>query len=293
MLAVDTDGVGIGTTANGMQLHVVGNTNVVGTVTATAFVGEGSGLTNLNVAASGWSPTDASDGYYNSDLTFIGIGTSTPGYTLEVGDQGDTGLDLVVNGMSKFTGLTTVSSINVTGILTASNANLTSANVSAGIVTATNLQVGTALTTASNNVGVGTAVPRAKLDIEGAARFKTYSEHVEVLDISAGKVVTIDLALAQSFTLTVDGDVDSFTIKNAPSGSTSFSIKILQDGTGNRAVGIDTFKTLGGTAIPVNWPGGGVVPIMTQTASRADIYSYKTFDGGSSFYGVVGGQNFA
>jgi len=32
---------------------------------------------------------------------------------------------------------------------------------------------------------------------------------------------------------------------------------------------------------------------MTQTASRADIYSYKTFDGGSSFYGVVGGQNFA
>ena len=101
------------------------------------------------------------------------------------------------------------------------------------------------------------------------------------------------MALAQSFTLTVDEDVDSFTIKNAPSGSTSFSIKILQDGTGNRAVGIDTFKTSGGTAIPVNWPGGGVVPIMTQTADRADIYSYKTFDGGSSFYGVVGGQNFA
>ena len=195
--------------------------------------------------------------------------------------------------MTKLTGLTTVSSINVTGILTASNATLTDANVSAGIVTATNLQVGTALTTASNNVGVGTAVPRAKLDIEGAARFKTYSEHVEVLDILVGNVVEIDLSLAQSFTLTVDDDVDSFRILNPPSGSTSFSIKILQDGTGNRAVGIDTFKTSGGTAIPVNWPGGGVVPIMTQTASRADIYSYKTFDGGSSFYGVVGGQNFA
>ena len=293
MLAVDTEGVGIGTTANGFQLHVVGNANITGVVTAATFVGNGNGLTNLNVAASGWSPTSGSNGYYNSDLDFIGIGTSTPGYTLEVGDQGDTGLDLVVNGMTKLTGLTTVSSINVTGILTASNATLTDANVSAGIVTATNLQVGTALTTSSNNVGVGTAVPRAKLDIEGAARFKTYSEHVEVLDISAGNVVEIDLSLAQSFTLTVDENVDSFTIKNAPSGSTSFSIKILQDGTGNRAVGIDTFKTSGGTAIPVNWPGGGVVPIMTQTADRADIYSYKTFDGGSSFYGVVGGQNFA
>ncbi len=292
MLAVDTDGVGIGTTANGMQLHVVGNTNIVGTVTATSFVGSGAGLTALSIPSSGWAPTAGLNGYYNTDLSFIGIGTSTPGYTLEVGDQGDTGLDLVVNGMSKFTGLTTVSDINVTGILTAANALLTDANISAGIVTATNLQVGSALTTASNNVGVGTAVPRAKLDIEGAARFKTYSEHVEVLDILSN-VVTVDLSLAQSFTLTADDDVNSFTITNIPSGSTSFSLKILQDGTGDRAVGIDTFKTSGGTAIPVNWPGGGVVPIMTQTASRADIYSYKTFDGGSSFYGVVGGQNFA
>ena len=76
---------------------------------ATVIVGDGSGLTNLNVAASGWSPTDAADGYYNSGLNFVGIGTSSPGYTLEVGDQAGTGVDLVVNTMSKFTGLTTVS----------------------------------------------------------------------------------------------------------------------------------------------------------------------------------------
>jgi hypothetical protein len=292
MLVVDTDGVGIGTTANGMQLHVVGNTNIVGTVTATSFVGSGAGLTALSIPASGWAPTAGLNGYYNTDLSFIGIGTSTPGYTLEVGDQGNTGLDLVVNGMSKFTGLTTVSDINVTGILTAANALLTDANISAGIVTATNLQVGSALTTASNNVGIGTAVPRAKLDIEGGVRFKTYSEHVEVLDISSN-VVTIDLSLAQSFTLTADDDVNSFTITNIPSGSTAFTIKIAQDVTGNRAVGIDTFKTSGGVTIPVYWPGGGVVPIVTQTASRTDIYSFKTFDGGSSLFGVVGGQNFA
>ena len=80
---------------------------------------------------------------------------------------------------------------------------------------------------------------------------------------------------------------------NVPSGSTAFTIKILQDTTGSRAVGIDTFRTSGGVAIPVYWPGGGVVPIVTQTASRTDIYSFKTFDGGSSLFGVVGGQNFA
>ena len=80
---------------------------------------------------------------------------------------------------------------------------------------------------------------------------------------------------------------------NVPSGSTAFTIKIAQDAIGSRAVGIDTFKTSGGVTIPVYWPGGGVVPIVTQTASRIDIYSFKTFDGGSSLFGVVGGQNFS
>ena len=43
----------------------------------------------------------------------------------------------------------------------------------------------------------------------------------------------------------------------------------------------------------VYWSGGGVKPIVTTIANKTDIYSFKTFDGGSSWYGVVGGQNFA
>jgi hypothetical protein len=85
---------------------------------------------------------------------------------------------------------------------------------------------------------------------------------------------------------------------NAPSGSTEFTLRIDQDSTGNRLVGIDTFKTSGGGfSIPVYWPGGGVLPGVTTTASRSDIYSFKTFDGtnitSSGLYGVVVGQNFA
>ena len=293
MLAVDTEGVGIGTTANGFALHVVGNTNITGVVTALRFVGSGAGLTALNVAASGWSPTDAANGYYNTDLSFIGIGTSVPGYNLELGDPAGTGLDLVVNGLSKFTGLTTVSDINVTGILTAANALLTDANISAGIVTATNLQVGTAITTSSNNVGLGTASPRAKLDVEGETRLKAYSEHVEALTISSN-VVTVDLSSANTFTLSLTSDVNSFSLSNIPDDSTEFTIKITQDSTGSHAVGIDTFSDADtSAAIPVYWPGGGVLPIVTQTASKTDIYSFKTFDGGTTLYGFVGGQNFA
>ena len=124
--------------------------------------------------------------------------------------------------------------------------------------------------------------------------FKTYSERVKYLDISAN-VVTVDLSEAQTFICTATSDITQFTLTNAPIQATSFSIRVEQDSTGSRAVGIDTFKTTGGVDIPVYWPGN-VVPQVTTTASRADIYSFKLFDGlnptTSGLYGVVGGQNF-
>jgi hypothetical protein len=57
-------------------------------------------------------------------------------------------------------------------------------------------------------------------------------------------------------------------------------------------IDIDDFRTSGGSLIPVFWPGGGVLPIITTTANRSDIYSFRSFDGGSNWYGVVVGQNF-
>jgi hypothetical protein len=53
----------------------------------------------------------------------------------------------------------------------------TTSNIRAGIVTATTLVVGTAVSTSGSNVGFGTATPRAKLDFEGSVKFKTYSEY--------------------------------------------------------------------------------------------------------------------
>ncbi len=144
-------------------------------------------------------------------------------------------------------------------------------------------------------VGIGTTVPRAKLDIEGHTRLKTYSENVDLITVSSG-IATVDLSRAQSFICTATGNINEFIVLNAPAGSTQFTLRIDQDSTGNRAVGIDTFKTSGGDSIPVYWSAGGVIPGVTTTASRTDIYSFKTFDGtnitSSGLYGVVVGQNF-
>ena len=300
-------GVGINTDdAADYVLNVHGSTNIVGTCTATKFVGDGSDLTDLNVAATGWTIAQNGLGVtmtYNTSYAakgLVGIGTSIPTVTLEAGHVGMGSTSLITHGITDLKGQTHLNLANVTGIITASGFDLqsSSGDITAGIITTTNLNVGTSNTTiytSSNAIGIGTITVRAgaKLDIEGHTRFKTYSENSYATS-SSSNVVTLDLATAQTFTFTTSEAINSFTLKNIPDGSTSFTIKILQGSTAY-GVGIDTFKDNAGSAIPVYWPGG-VVPYVTRTAAKTDIYSFKCFDGSSAtsagIYGVVGGQNY-
>jgi len=308
---VDNDGAGIGTTANGYKLNVNGDTNISGdltvggdvsvgsTITASSFVGDGSLITNINTSALGW--TNADGIIYNTDLGSVGLGTSVTSVNLTVGDSvaGVGTTTMVVHGQANFVGIVSVRDVNIVGFVTAVAYDLQSASgqITAGIVTTTNIKVGsgaTSIITYGVNVGIGSTLPAAKLDIDGHTLLKTYSERVKYLDIVAN-VVTVDLSQAQTFICTATSDITQFTLTNAPSGSTSFSIRVDQDSAGSRSVGIDTFKNIGGVSIPVYWPGN-VVPIVTTNASSSDIYSFKIFDGNNpttaGLYGVVGGQNF-
>jgi hypothetical protein len=293
-LCVDSNGVGIGTTANQFKLHVNGDTNIIGTCYANFFSGNGSGLTNLNASALGW--TVISGGIYNTDLNSVGIGTSVPRFNLEVGTVGTSSTTLYVNGQAVFVGIITANNVVVSGMLTASGFDLQSAvgQITAGIVTTTTLSVGTdgtTITTSGANVGIGTLAPRAKFDVEGLTRLKTYVEEVQTVS-SSSNVVTLNLSQAQTFDLTLTEAVNHFTITNPPTGSSSFTIKITQNAPGGYVVDIDDFRTSGSAPISVYWPGGGVLPIVTTTAGRSDVYSFRTFDSGLSWYGVVVGQNF-
>lgn len=288
-------GVGIGTSANQFKLNVIGNTNIDGNIYASTFNGDGSGLTNLNAAALGW--TQVVGGIYNTALNLVGIGTSVPRYRLEVGSIGVGGTSLWVNNTGRFENTLSANNTIITGILTATSYNLTggTGTINAGIITSSNLFVGTGgtvITANSTSVGIGTQIPRSKLDVEGNLRIKTSREAVESLSI-ASNVVAIDLSKAQNFTLTASDNVNQFTITNPPGEASSFTIIITQDSTGGRVIDIDDFRTSGGSLIPVYWPGGGVLPIVTPTANKSDIYTFKTFDGGSTWYGVVVGQNFS
>ena len=173
--------------------------------------------------------------------------------------------------------------------------------ITVGIVTTTDLVIGTALTTTSNKIGIGTGVARTLLDVQGVLRTTALSENVDTsdIDVSSGvgnyKVV-LDLGNSSVFDLTLDNNVDKFELINIPTDGGTFTIKLTQDTTGGRTVDIDDFNTNTPANIPVYWPGG-VVPTMTSTASKTDIYSFKFFNGSSiataGLYGVVGGQNFS
>ena len=308
IVAVDNDGVGIGSTANGFKLRVVGESRFSGSVVATAFTGDGSGLTGLsNDSLFAGVVAGLGTGIHPIDNLNVGIGTTRPldNINLTVGAVGASGTSLFVHGNTNISGVLTCSNVFVSGIITATNFDINSSSglINAGIITTGTLNVGTGgtvITTVDTvgvgSVGIGSTLPTATLDIGGHTKLKTYSENVEALTIVAN-AVTVDLSKAQSFTLAASDNVDEFVIQNPPTGSTSFTIKITQDSTGGRSVGIDTFKDSGGVTIPVYWPGGGVLPIVTPTADKTDIYSFRTFAGESittaGLYGVVGGQNFA
>ena len=288
-----TGGVGIGTTANGFKLHVFGG-NIRGT-----FEGDGSQLSNLD---SIWTNNSTNEWAYtkdNPDLK-VGIGTSL-GVTSQLKIAGTATTSLWVGNEAQFDGKVYFNQNVVIGsgvTLSVGDIETTGGSLNVGLMTATQLHVGTGgtiLSTPTNGefvgVGIGTTAPRASLDVEGTARLKSYYEIAKTVTSDSG-VVTLNLSEAQSFLLTTSENITSFTLTGAAADSTTaFTLKILQGGTA-RGVGIDTFRTSGGSPIPVYWPGGSV-PVVTPTAAKTDIYSFMTFDGGTSLFGVVGGQNFS
>lgn len=106
----------------------------------------------------------------------------------------------------------------------------------------------------------------------------TVTNYVET-PFTANSATAITLALTngtvQIITLTGNATI---TMPTAVSGK-SFIMLLRQDATGSRTVTWSTVKWAGGTA-----------PTITSTASKQDILSF--FSDGSSWYGVVVGQNY-
>lgn len=123
----------------------------------------------------------------------------------------------------------------------------------------------------SQNVGIGTGSPGAKLDVAG-----DYKEGVVTANTSTA--YTISLASGTIQILTLTGNC-TFTFPTATSGK-SFTLILKQDATGSRTA---TWPAA------VKWPSS-TAPTITATASKADKYVF-TADG-TNWFGSNAGQNY-
>ena len=106
--------------------------------------------------------------------------------------------------------------------------------------------------------------------------FNGYTEGASVANTSTAYTVDISAAGLQILTLT--GNC-TFTFPTATLGK-SFALLLKQDATGNRTV---TWPA------SVKWPGG-VAPVITSTASKADKFVFVA--DGTNWFGSNAGQNY-
>ncbi len=74
----------------------------------------------------------------------------------------------------------------------------------------------------------------------------------------------------------------SFTESFGDTKAYGFSIILLQDGTGNRAI---TWPSA------IRWADGGNAPSISTTASRYDVFTFLTYDAGANYHGFHAATN--
>ena len=110
------------------------------------------------------------------------------------------------------------------------------------------------------------------------AREKTSSPTI------SGNSLTLDLSVSNIFLVDLNANITSMTISNVPSDS-------------NTAIGFTLIFKMDGTARTVAWASSikwsyGAVPTLSSTNTYSDIFSFTTTDGGTKWFGFVGGQYF-
>ena len=265
--------IGIGTISPETELEVIG------TVTATAFVGDGSALTGLNdghsLDAADGSPTDA---VYVDDEGNVGFGTMTPLGKLHLDIDGDGGGDLYVEDNGENAGNVGIGTtdpqkkLDVDGTIKATAFNLNGDTITSwpssdatgdghSLDAADGSLMDAVYVDNEGNVGIGTSEPDSKLDIKGriqASRFgNLLYECIYCYDVTSHR-----------FNLT--GRVGKLFIVAVSGGGTSIQVQEY------------TYKTIYWTAsLTKVVDDAGPVTNVTVSVPEEDIYTVEvTLSGG-------------
>lgn len=264
------------------EVRSTGNVHVIG---ATLTVG---GITSLNDAVTlGETSTNLIE--VNGHLRTQGnaVFGNTPGNQMTVRGNAVFQANANFNNQVIISGNTSIGSdVNDTLTVNASstfNSNATFTNIE----TTNDATIGNDLTV-TDNIFIDTT---KVVNGEGSTKFiqnstannivlKSYSE--SLVSSSNTSNFDIDLNDGSVFKLTLDGDV-TLTISNPKAGADSFTLILIQDGSGSRTV---TYPA------SVKFQGG-VTPTLSTGAGDIDMLTFVTYDGGTSYLGTTAGLDFS
>jgi hypothetical protein len=115
-------------------------------------------------------------------------------------------------------------------------------------------------------------------------RLKDYSEASATPVVSAG-TLTLDLESGSVFDVVLTDDVTSLVLANPPAAGSAGSATLIlrQDATGGRTLAWPS---------SIRW-AGGTPPLVTPAANGVDMYAFISRDGGVTWFGFPGGQDFS
>jgi hypothetical protein len=145
-------------------------------------------------------------------------------------------------------------------------------------------------TTTSPNIGIGTTNPTSKLSVVGDATvtgnisgyFKNYGETVNTIG-NTGTAATINLANGSFVTATLTGNCTFTFTTGLTTQAVSFTLVLINDATPGRTIVWPT---------SVKWPNA-IVPVRTTTANKSDIYTFFTYDNGTTWWGTLSLYNYS
>ena len=174
-------------------------------------------------------------------------------------------------------GTATLASPTFTGVPAAPTASANTSTTQVATTAFVMTEVGDYLPLAG---GTLSGVVDAGDQIISKAVFKDVGETL-VVNGTSGSTDTIDLEDGNFHKVTLTANC-TFTFSNPPASGTagSFTLFLIQDGTGSRTV------TWPGT---VDW-AAATAPTLTTTAAAVDVLTFITLDGGTIWNGFVAGQ---
>lgn len=137
-------------------------------------------------------------------------------------------------------------------------------------------------TVSEKTTGNGVTIDSVTLK-DGAVVGAALTDYVEtdVALTSTSGVIAIDLANGNTGSITLSENITDIDFTNVPTnGTSSFTLKVTQDGTGSRTMAINAITVNGGGNVTGLTPGAAGLTLSTGAAD-IDLVSFLFFDAGT------------